>query len=140
VWGRTSWEGILFHTAVASKRCGSGFGSFRLPDPHPHQSQSSETEEAQYGGSWSLATEAWRLKIEPWRVCRPIVVYLHRFNEEQDPGLHQSDKKSDPDPVKVKRILNAGASSETTKSVGFYINKNGTTHIKPAGHGSLAMH
>jgi hypothetical protein len=30
-----------------------------------------------------------RLKLEPYRVCRPVVAHLHHFDEEQDP---------DPDP------------------------------------------
>jgi hypothetical protein len=33
--------------------------------------------------------EAWRLIMELWRVCKPVVVDSHHFDEEQD---------SDPDP------------------------------------------
>jgi hypothetical protein len=36
--------------------------------------------------------EAWRLKMELWRVGRPMVAYSHHFDEEQDPE----------DPIKVK--------------------------------------
>jgi hypothetical protein len=39
--------------------------------------------------------EAWRLPIEPWRVCRPLVADLHYVDEEQD-----QSKQSDPDPHK----------------------------------------
>jgi hypothetical protein len=28
--------------------------------------------------------EAWRLNMEPWKVCRPVVD-SHHFDEEQDP-------------------------------------------------------
>ncbi len=40
--------------------------------------------------------EAWRLKIEPWRVAGS-----HQFDEEQDPDPHQSGE-SDPDPMRMK--------------------------------------
>ncbi len=33
-----------------------------------------------------------RLKMEPRRVCRPVVADLHHFDEEQDPVPHQSEK------------------------------------------------
>jgi hypothetical protein len=33
-----------------------------------------------------LTNEAWRLKMEPWRVYRPVVADL--FDEEQDPDPH----------------------------------------------------
>jgi hypothetical protein len=38
--------------------------------------------------------EAWRLKTEPWRVCRPVVQDSHDFDEEQDPDpdLHLREK------------------------------------------------
>jgi hypothetical protein len=29
--------------------------------------------------------EAWRFKMEPWRVCRPVVAESHHFEEEKDP-------------------------------------------------------
>jgi hypothetical protein len=57
----------------------------------------------------------YRLKVVPWRVCRPVVAYLPHFEEGQDPGPdpHQSEKsdpdlnhpseKSDPDPHRSKR-------------------------------------
>jgi hypothetical protein len=35
--------------------------------------------------------------MEPSRVCRRMVADLHHFDEEQDPGPHQSEE-SDPDP------------------------------------------
>jgi hypothetical protein len=44
-----------------------------------------------------LTVEAWRLKMERWRVCRIVVTDLHHFYEDQDPDLHDSDK-ADPDP------------------------------------------
>ncbi len=51
--------------------------------------------------------EAWRLKIEPWRVCRPVNADLHHFvfDEEQDPDPepHQSEK-SDPDLRQSKKF------------------------------------
>jgi hypothetical protein len=39
-------------------------------------------------GPWTLTVEAWRLKMEPWRVCRPVVADSHHFDEEQDPDPH----------------------------------------------------
>jgi hypothetical protein len=27
--------------------------------------------------------EAWRLKMQTWRVCRPVVADLHHLDEEQ---------------------------------------------------------
>jgi hypothetical protein len=35
--------------------------------------------------------EAWRLKMEPWRLYRLVVADSHRLEEELDPDL-------DPDP------------------------------------------
>jgi hypothetical protein len=32
--------------------------------------------------------ETWRLKMEAWRVCRPIVAGLHHLKKEQDPDPH----------------------------------------------------
>jgi hypothetical protein len=32
-----------------------------------------------------LTIEAWSLKMEPWRVCRPMVSDSHKFEEELDP-------------------------------------------------------
>jgi hypothetical protein len=46
---------------------------------------------------WRLALEAWRLKMEPVRVCRSVIVDSHHIDEEEDPDPHQSEK-SDPDP------------------------------------------
>jgi hypothetical protein len=43
--------------------------------------------------------EAWRIKMEPWRFCRPIVADSHRFDEVQDPDPDpQKSEKLDPDP------------------------------------------
>ncbi len=44
--------------------------------------------------------EAWRLKTEPWRVCRPVGADSYNFDEEQDldPDLHLS-KKLVPEPL-----------------------------------------
>jgi hypothetical protein len=35
-----------------------------------------------------LTTEAWRLKMELWRVYRPVVADFHHFEEELDPEPH----------------------------------------------------
>jgi hypothetical protein len=40
------------------------------------------------GMPWMLTIEAWRLKMEPWRIYRPVVTDSHQFDEEQDPYLH----------------------------------------------------
>jgi hypothetical protein len=32
--------------------------------------------------------EAWRVKTESWRVCRPVIADSHDFDAEQDPALH----------------------------------------------------
>jgi hypothetical protein len=34
--------------------------------------------------------EAWGLKMEPWRTCRPVIADSHHFDEEQntDPVPH----------------------------------------------------
>jgi hypothetical protein len=42
--------------------------------------------------------EAWRLKKDPWRVCRLVVADLHLFDEEQDPEIRIRIK------VKIRRI------------------------------------
>jgi len=34
---------------------------------------------------WRLKMEPWMLKMEPWRICRPVVVDSHHFDEEQFP-------------------------------------------------------
>jgi hypothetical protein len=34
------------------------------------------------GGLWTITVEAWRLKMEPWRVCRPVVANSHHIDEE----------------------------------------------------------
>jgi hypothetical protein len=47
--------------------------------------------------------EAWRLKMEPWRVCRQVVADSHHFVEEQDPDPHQSEK-SDQDPQLSEKL------------------------------------
>ncbi len=47
--------------------------------------------------------EAWRLKMEPRRVCRPLVANLQHLDEEQDPD-QQWRKKSDPDPHKSEKM------------------------------------
>jgi hypothetical protein len=38
-------------------------------------------------------------KMEPRRICRPVVADSHNLVEEQDPDPHLSEK-SDPDPVR----------------------------------------
>jgi hypothetical protein len=55
---------------------------------------------------------AFRLRMEPWRVCKLVVADSHLFDEEQDPDPHLSDK-SDPYPHKVMRICNTGTSTFT---------------------------
>jgi hypothetical protein len=59
-----------------------------------------------------LTMEAWRLTMEPWRVCIPVVAELHHCDQEQDPDpqanvrpdldQHQSER-SDPDPHQCER-------------------------------------
>jgi hypothetical protein len=41
---------------------------------------------------WTLTVEAWRLKMEPWMVCRPVVADSHHSDEKQDPNPHLSEK------------------------------------------------
>ncbi len=39
------------------------------------------------------------VKVEPRRVCRPVIADLHHFDEAQDPDPHpHHSDKSDPDP------------------------------------------
>jgi hypothetical protein len=40
--------------------------------------------------SWirMLKMEAWRLKMEPWRVCGLVVADSHHFEKELDPDPH----------------------------------------------------
>jgi hypothetical protein len=40
-----------------------------------------------YGGPLTLTMEAWRLKMEPWRVHRPVIVDSHDW-WEQEPDPH----------------------------------------------------
>jgi hypothetical protein len=35
-----------------------------------------------------LTMEAWRLKIEPWRICIPAEADSHHMTEDQDPDPH----------------------------------------------------
>jgi hypothetical protein len=35
-----------------------------------------------------LIVEAWRLKMEPWRVYKPVIADFHHFDEEQDQEPH----------------------------------------------------
>ncbi len=37
------------------------------------------------GGPWTLTSEAWRLYMETWRVCRLAIADKHRFNAFEDP-------------------------------------------------------
>jgi hypothetical protein len=41
----------------------------------------------------TLTMEARMLKMEPWRVCRPVVAESYNFDEEQDPDSHQSETR-----------------------------------------------
>jgi hypothetical protein len=42
-----------------------------------------------HGGPQTVTVEAWRLKMKPWRVCRPVAANMHQFVEEQDPDPHE---------------------------------------------------
>jgi hypothetical protein len=44
-----------------------------------------------HSGPWTLIGEAWRIKMLPWRVCRPVVADSHNFDEQQDPDPHKSE-------------------------------------------------
>jgi hypothetical protein len=70
--------------------------------------------------------ELWRLKVEPWRACRPIVEDLHHFDDEKDLDLHQSEK-SDPDSIKVNGELDPG-SAPCVLDMGASKNGTGTIH------------
>ncbi len=54
---------------------------------------------SKWKGPWTLAAEAWRLNMMPWRVCRPVFADSHHIEEKQDPNSdpHLS-KKSNPGP------------------------------------------
>jgi hypothetical protein len=54
--------------------------------------------------------EAWRLKMEPWIFCRPVIADSHHFDEELDPDLHLSEKVY-LHPHKVMRIRNPGTNT-----------------------------
>jgi hypothetical protein len=41
-----------------------------------------------------LTMDAWRLRMEPWRVCRPVAADSHSMDEEQVPD-------PDPDPYQM---------------------------------------
>jgi hypothetical protein len=41
-----------------------------------------ESQNGAVEGRVLLTMEAWRLKMEPWRVCRQVIAH---FDEEQDP-------------------------------------------------------
>ncbi len=51
-----------------------------------------------------LKIYAWRLKMEVWRVCRPVVADSHQLDEEQDPDPHWNEKL-DPDPHKSEKLV-----------------------------------
>ncbi len=46
-----------------------------------------------------LTIKTWRLKMEPWRVSRPVIAVLHPFDKKQAP---------DPDPDRHK-VLSGSA-------------------------------
>ncbi len=50
-----------------------------------------------------LIVEAWRLSMEPGRVCSPLVAGSHYFDEELDPDPHQNEK-SDPAQKLIKLL------------------------------------
>jgi hypothetical protein len=41
-----------------------------------------------HGGPWTLIMEAWKLKMEPWRISRPLFADFHDFDEKQIPDPH----------------------------------------------------
>ncbi len=45
-----------------------------------------------------------RLKMEPWKVFRPLIVDLHHYDEEQHPYTHQNGE-SDPDPQHMLGVV-----------------------------------
>jgi hypothetical protein len=45
------------------------------------------------GGSWTLAIEAWRLKMELLMAYIPVVAVSHHFDEKQE---------HDPDPDQIR--------------------------------------
>jgi hypothetical protein len=51
-------------------------------------SGASEAENGAVEGRGLLTIEAWKLKMEPWRVCRPVIANSHHFDEEQDTDPH----------------------------------------------------
>ncbi len=53
------------------------------PDPSPHWRQNSGVWEAQIE-LWNLTMKAFRLKMEPWRICRPVVADLTHYDEKQN--------------------------------------------------------
>ncbi len=52
-----------------------------------------------------------RVKLEPWRVCRPVVADSHHFDEEQDPNTHLKEKMN-PDPHFMTLIRNLAGKCE----------------------------
>jgi hypothetical protein len=80
------------------------------PDPHQHQKVNRDTHQSQNLGAVevqnepilgpsTLTLEAWRLKMELWRVYRQVIAGSRHSDEEQDPdpsGLrtYQNKKKT----------------------------------------------
>ncbi len=59
---------------------------------------------------------AWRLKMKPWRLCRPVVTNSHNFDEEQDPKPDRIEVKSwIRFRIKVMRIRNPAKKDYRTK-------------------------
>jgi|688.fasta_scaffold230271_2 hypothetical protein len=49
--------------------------------------------------------EVWKLKMESWSFCRPVIADSQYFDEEQYSDPHKTEKL-DPDPINVMRIRN----------------------------------
>ncbi len=57
-------------------------------DPNPPLSRNSGGSKLSRGKPWTLTMEAWRLKMERLRACKPGAADAHNFDEGQDPDPH----------------------------------------------------
>ncbi len=89
-----------------------------------------------------LKMKAWRLKMDPWRDCRPPVADLHHLEKEQDPlgkgtGSTSALKwKSDPGRITVKNGSGSAlkwCESATQKNTFLVIMNKKNTHIRRTG-------
>jgi hypothetical protein len=63
------------------------------PDPHIRKAKSGSALKSKFsgfkglkfsrGGPWTLTMEAWRIKMKPCRICRPVVADSNHFDEEE---------------------------------------------------------